>query len=355
MSDSFSYELPKELVAQRPLAEREKAKLLHARIDSDTKVNINDYTFSELPSLLKEGDLIVFNNTKVIPLRFFVAHNEREIELFMLKPQEDGVLWEALARPMKRCREGDVLQLSDGLRARIHGRTICGERLLIEPLLAEGSDSLVEEITRVGIMPIPPYIRGGRGDARDKLEYQTVFASVPGSAAASTAALHFNESLLEQLHECGIGIRFLTLHMGPASFMPIKEAGQPVVAPEFYSIPSATIDAIVRCKARGGRVIAVGTSCVRSLEDAAQLDAGIFEQAEERPPCSGETSLFITPGFDFKVVDLIVTNFHQPRSTHLQLVAAYTGAGSLRDIYQHGIDAEYRFLSYGDGMLLELM
>lgn len=350
----FHYTLPESKIAQRPAGvsgSRAQSKLLHAVAQKAGGASISDHYFTELESLLKKGDLLVLNNSRVLPCRFFARRegDGKEFEVLLVYPAVDGLNWEALARPMRRLRAGDVLILSEHLRARVSGRTEDGQRLHLV-LSSEGDERLCAEIlAEEGMMPIPPYIRKGHADQSDREFYQTIYAAVPGSVAAPTAGLHFTDELFDCLARAGVSRAYVTLHVGPASFLPIKsdELSAHKMLAEKYLIPQETRAAVARAKESGGRVVAVGTTSVRALESAA-LGADIAQGGEMH-----ETELLITPGFRFRVVDSIITNFHQPGSTHLLLVAAFIGRRNTEQIYSYALERDYRFLSYGDGMLLE--
>ena len=368
----FYYSLPASRIAQRPAglnASRSSSKLLYARLDASGGFSITDHVFNDLPVLLRAGDLLVLNNTKVIPCRFFARHPESgaKIEVLLVRRTrgEGGHgadCWEALARPMRKLKAGDTLQLSAHLLADVLGRTPDGKRMLVR-LLAVGAERPVGDlITDEGGMPIPPYIRAGHADQLDQQLYQTVYAQTAGSVAAPTAGLHFTEQLLGVLAAQGISCCFLTLHVGPASFLPVAsdELSSHDMLAEEYAIPLDTRRMIQEAKGQGRRVIAVGTTTVRALESAALADPGFcLAEADNEARCDAQveapcdTQLLIRPGFKFSVVDALITNFHQPGSTHLLLVAAFAGEKQTEDIYRRALAGDYRFLSYGDAMLLE--
>lgn len=348
----LEYELPKERIAQHPAVrsgERSDAQLLRAR--RGATLAIEDHLVRDLPRLLRRGDLIVLNDSRVRPSRFFLELPELGTKTEVLLLDGAGNRWEALARPMRKFKEGMVFALSANIQARVIGRTAEGTRLILElqPLGGEPLDLLIE---RDGAMPLPGYIRNGVADAEDRDFYQTVFAREIGSVAAPTAGLHFTLALLEELRGVGIEHCFLTLHVGLASFAPVRDVAAHQMTNERYEISPRCIEAIARTKARGGRVVVVGTTATRALESAALADETLFER-EPTEVVSGSTELMIQPGFTFRVVDLLMTNFHQPFTTHLLLVAAFIGELEIEQIYQHALAGSYRFLSYGDSMLLE--
>lgn len=348
----LEYELPKERIAQHPAVrsgERSDAQLLYAR-RTDT-LQIADLRVRDLPTLLRAGDLIVLNDSRVRPSRFFPQLPETTVSAEVLLLGGAAERWEALARPMRKFKEGMVFALSANIEARVLGRTSEGTRLLLE-LRALTSTPLEELIESEGAMPLPGYIRNGVAAQEDRDFYQTVFAREIGSVAAPTAGLHFTVPLLETLQGVGIAHCFLTLHVGLASFAPVRDVNAHQMANERYVISPQCIEAITQTKARGGRVVVVGTTATRALESAALAHPGLFDGSTSGA-VAGATELMITPGFTFQVVDLLMTNFHQPFTTHLLLVAAFIGEQEIERIYEHALAGSYRFLSYGDSMLLE--
>ncbi len=349
--DFFSYELPKDRIATRPTAHsgsRSDAKLLHARRNADGKVVISDKVFRDLPDILKPGDLLVLNDTKVIPSRFFVKNLRTggDVEVLLLAGGEGSSERRALGKPLRKLQDGDVLEFSKGISAKVLGREDDGRVLVLEFLLC--GEKLEKGLSEIGIMPIPPYIRDGRADEEDKEFYQTVFAKHAGSIAAPTAGLHFTKDIFSLLVERGIDISYVTLHVGRASFQPVTgDVNNYQMPVERFSIPRITQERIKKQKEARKRVIAVGTTVTRTLESWAK--AG-FSETED----FSQTELFIKPGFNFKVVDSLITNFHQPQTTHLLLVSALFGTEEVANLYQHALAGDYRFLSYGDSMYLEL-
>ncbi len=349
----LEYELPKERIAQQPAVrtgERSDARLLHAR-RLPRGLTIDDRRVWELPQILRRGDLIVLNDSRVRPSRFFLKlpETETKAEVLLLDRTSEG--WEALARPMRKFRDGMQFALSAGISATVLGRTADGNRLRLS-LAAMEEGSVDELIEREGAMPIPGYIRDGVAEESDRDFYQTVFARELGSVAAPTAGLHFTLPLLEELRAAGIEHEFLTLHVGLASFAPVRDVSAHRMTNESYTIPLRCLEAIRRTKSGGGRVIVVGTTATRALESAALANPSIVS-AGSAEAISGSTELMIQPGFEFQIVDLLMTNFHQPLTTHLLLVAAFIGEEEIEEIYRHALAGEYRFLSYGDSMLLE--
>ena len=334
--DDFDYFLPPERIAQQALPERSASRLLHL-----AGTQLDDLQFRELPSLIEAGDLLVFNNTRVIHARLLGTKKDTGGRVEVLIERSTGP-HEALAqvRASKSPAPGTVLHLEEAFDVEVLGRE--GEFFLLRFPAHEDLHVLLE---RHGKLPLPPYI-ARHADAYDAKRYQTVFARDPGSVAAPTAGLHFDEALLARLRERGAELAYVTLHVGAGTFQPVRvhELDQHHMHRERYLIPPETVVAIQRAKAAGRRVIAVGTTSLRALEGAAQngpLTAG-----------ASETGLFILPGFRFQLVDALLTNFHLPKSTLLMLVSAFAGLEPTRRAYTHAIAAGYRFFSYGDAMFI---
>lgn len=333
----FDYELPAERIAQSPLPQRSAARMLHLAAEG-----IRDTAVRELPALLRPGDLLVFNDTRVIPARIHgTKASGGRIEVFVerLLGGQDVL---AQVRASKAPQDGTLLHLEGGVDAEVLGREDGFFRLRFrDPLPA------VELLERCGHVPLPPYIT--RPDAElDRERYQTVFAARDGAVAAPTAGLHFDAAMLAALTDAGVTRAAVTLHVGAGTFRPVREEdlGRHRMHAEWLDVPAATCEAIAAAKARGGRVIAVGTTVVRALETAAAASG-------DPMPFRGETSLFITPGYHFRVIDMMLTNFHMPCSTLLMLVCAFGGTERVLGAYRHAIDAGYRFYSYGDAMLVQ--
>ena len=334
----FDFALPPDLIAQHPAAERSASRLLDGRTDPPV-----DRVFRELPDLLNPGDLLVFNDTKVIKARLYGAKAsggavEALVERVLPGTRE---VW-AHMRASKSPKPGAVVRFADAFDAEVLGR--CGPDDGLFHLRLSGDP--FELLERHGHVPLPPYIAHD-DSADDVRRYQTVFAREPGAVAAPTAALHFDEPLLARLAERGIGTAHVTLHVGAGTFQPVRveSLAEHKMHSEWFQVTPATVDAIARCRAAGGKVTAVGTTTLRALESAAvggELTAG-----------ARETDIFITPGFDFQVVDRLVTNFHLPKSTLMMLVSAFAGYEPIMALYRHAIAQRYRFFSYGDAMLLE--
>lgn len=352
----FPYVLPDARIAQRPAAAGE-SRLLHARLRQGRSCEIVDRAFTDLPELLRAGDVLVLNNTRVLPTRFFPEDLGASAEVLLLQRLEQSKereVWRALARPMKRVEKRGVFRLSTNLTATVLGRDDTGDALLLAVEPTSGDESVATLLYRDGSMPIPPYIRQGRADDDDATRYQTIYAEVAGSVAAPTAGLHFTPSILAEVRRKGVEISFVTHHVGPASFLPVREGNWQchTMAEEYYLISHPTYASVRAAKEQGRRIIAVGTTSVRALESFFAKGITDSQLASEVDQLK-TTSLYITPGYQFQVIDALITNFHQPQSTHLLLVAAFTGSRQCQEIYEHGLRQEYRFLSYGDSMFLE--
>lgn len=332
----FHFDLPSELIAQEPLARRADSRLLHLPRHEGGPV---DRSFRDLPGLLSPGDLLVFNNTRVIPARLFgQKETGGRVEVMVERLLSDS---ECLAqlRVSKPLREGGRILLEDGQFLEMTGRDGSFFRLRSP---GGGLSALLED---QGHVPLPPYI--GREDtAADRERYQTVYARSPGAVAAPTAGLHFDESILARLAGQGVERAEVTLHVGAGTFQPVRcdRIEDHRMHAEYLEVPQAVCDAVERTKNRGGRVIAVGTTAVRSLETAAAGGA--------LAPYAGDSRMFIYPGFEFRVIDGLLTNFHLPESTLLMLVSALAGRERVLDAYRHAVEQRYRFFSYGDAMLL---
>jgi S-adenosylmethionine:tRNA ribosyltransferase-isomerase len=355
----FDYDLPDALIAQRPLQVRDASRMMLL----DRKAcRFEDRWFRDLPAILRPGDVLVLNNTKVFPARLLgrrkgtqaqavgknnpKAHEflRAQIELLLTRSEGDD-LWLGLVRPGRKIRTGEVLVFGDHeLEAEVLGRGEYGERRL---RLTTRGGTVEDVVARVGHVPLPPYV-GRPDDACDRETYQTVFAKVPGAVAAPTAGLHFTSRTIEELGQRGIQICEITLHVGPGTFQPIRseQVEHHRMDAEWYEIPQPAADAIRDAMSDQRRIIVAGTTCVRTLEHVASVTGG------EIVAGTGETRLFITPGFQFRIVSGVLTNFHLPRSTPLMLVAAFAGRDLTLQAYQHAISEHYRFYSYGDCMLI---
>ncbi len=334
----FDYHLPEHLIAQHPAGWRDESRLLVVRRDSGT---LEHRTFRDLPDLLSPGDLLVLNDTKVLPARVVGRREATGGKWEGLFLAESGGLWEMLAQTRGYPEVGTVFVTDTGLRLTLRGRT-ADRHWLMEP---DPKGTPAELLGRFGHIPLPPYIRKGRDEAPDRERYQTVYAEHAGSVAAPTAGLHFTPELLERLAARGIGTARVTLHVGLGTFASVKasDPSKHSIHREWCEVTQPTVDAILAAKSRGSRVVAVGTTTTRTLESAARPDG--------LRPFSGETGLYILPPFEFRVVDALVTNFHLPRTTLLLLVGAFAGSELLRAAYAEAVAREYRFYSYGDAML----
>jgi S-adenosylmethionine:tRNA ribosyltransferase-isomerase len=350
--DLFDFDLPDDRIALRPANPRDAARLLVVEGDG----TLRDRQVSDLPEELRRGDVVVVNDTRVIAAELRgERHRGSEVARIVVNliQRAGPSRWVALARPAKRLEAGDRLrfgQVTDnaclvaGLDARVEARGAGGEVTLAFEL--EGA-FLDEAVAEIGAMPLPPYIARRRvADEADRRDYQTVFAAVEGAVAAPTAGLHFTDALLDRLAAAGVGRQTVTLHVGPGTFLPVKAEdtdAHPMYA-EWGTISQATADALNAARAAGGRIVAVGTTSARLLESAADADGRIR-------PFAGETSLFIVPPYRFRAVDVLLTNFHLPRSTLLMLVSAFSGRERMLAAYRHAVAAGYRFYSYGDACL----
>jgi S-adenosylmethionine:tRNA ribosyltransferase-isomerase len=341
----FDYDLPEDLIAQRPTDRRDASRLFVLRKGDPPA--FEHRTFAELPSLLRPGDLLVLNDTRVVAARLVGkrARTEGKWEGLFVRALPDGT-WELLVQARGRLLLGETLLVESAaeppLRLLLARKTPQG-RWLVRPSESGPAEAV---LARHGHVPIPPYVRKGRADARDGERYQTVFGHRPGAVAAPTAGLHFTPELFARLDERGVGRAFVTLHVGPGTFQPVKvdDVTQHRVEAEWAELSAETAEAILACKGRGGKVVAVGTTSARVLETAGQ----------RQPPAawSGLTDLTVVPPYRFAVVDALLTNFHLPRSSLLLLVSAFAGLPAVRAAYQEAVRQRYRFYSYGDAMLI---
>lgn len=338
--DLYDFELPEELIAQTPLADRSASRLLTLnKQDGSTEHHV----FSDIVDYLRPGDTLVLNDTRVIPARLFGIKEDTgaKAEVLLLKSLGED-RWEALVKPGKKLRTGAVITFGEELKATIESEGEMGGRVL-----RFSYQGIFNEILdRLGQMPLPPYIKE---KLDDRERYQTVYAKNEGSAAAPTAGLHFTEALLEEIKGKGVQVGFVTLHVGLGTFRPmsVDRIEDHVMHEEYYVMPQETADLINRTKAAGGRIIAVGTTSARTLETVGQkFGDGPLSY------CSGWTGIFIYPGYEFKVVDALITNFHLPKSTLVMLVSALAGRDHILSAYKEAIDHQYRFFSFGDAMLI---
>ena len=334
----FDFDLPPERIALRPARPRDSARLL--LVDG---VEVSDHQVLELPELLRPGDVLVFNDTKVIPAQLEGRRGDANIGATLHK-REGPREWHAFLRNAKRARVGDNIDFGEGVHASVVEKSEDGSALLH----FHGEEPVELLLERAGRMPLPPYIASKRAvDEADRADYQTMFAREEGAVAAPTAALHFTPRLLDALDERGIGRETLTLHVGAGTFLPVKSERieEHRMHAEWGRIDAATADRLNAVRRSGGRLISVGTTSLRLLESAADEDGTIR-------PFEGDTAIFITPGYRFKAIDGLITNFHLPRSTLFMLVSALMGLGVMKAAYAHAIAAGYRFYSYGDASLL---
>ena len=338
-TSDFVYDLPEELIAQTPAERRDASRLLV--LDRDTGAMAHRH-FYDLPDYLRPGDCLVLNDSRVIPARLFgVRPTGGAVEVVLLKDMGDG-LWECLARPGKKMRPGTEVSFGGGeLTGVVESVEDDGNRII--RFRYEGI--FLEILERLGNMPLPPYIKTQLSDPE---RYQTVYAREPGSAAAPTAGLHFTEELLDRIRAMGVDVRFVTLHVGLGTFRPVKAENveEHEMHSEYCTVPAETAEAIRRAKAAGGRVIAVGTTSCRTLESFAGEDG-------EVRPGSRWTNIFIYPGYRFRCIDGLVTNFHLPGSTLVMLVSALAGRENILNAYRTAVDMRYRFFSFGDAMLIK--
>jgi S-adenosylmethionine:tRNA ribosyltransferase-isomerase len=335
----FDFDLPAHLIADRPVEPRDAARLLVVEDKLQHRI------VRDLPALLRPGDLLVLNDTRVIPARLMGRRGAARIEATLHKQVAAG-RWRAFARPGRKLKPGDRIEFAPGFAAEVAGKFEGGEIELSFNLVG---DELLAMLRRHGQMPLPPYIkRPPRGDEHDRADYQTVYAAKDGAVAAPTAGLHFTSELLRAIEARGAALTSVTLHVGAGTFLPVKveDTRDHVMHSEFGAIDGAAAEAINRTRAAGGRVVAVGTTSLRLIESVA-------DEAGRVGPFAGETDLFITPGHRFRAVDLLLTNFHLPRSTLFMLATAFAGTARIKAAYEHAKAAGYRFYSYGDCCLLQ--
>ena len=352
--DIFDFELPKELIAAQPANPRDTSRLL----DLSEESCISDRYFYNLPELLHEGDVLVFNDTKVIPARLYGARGEALVEVTLYHPV-DGISWWSFIKNSKRLKSGDII--------RFYTSEISAEKSDFTAMVLEKKEDdgvlisfncnpaeLGHKLELYGFMPLPPYIKRDKPQPglwnkfNDKENYQTVYAKHEGAVAAPTAGLHFTPDILEKIRDKGVEEVYLTLHVGAGTFLPVKteDTKDHKMHAEYGIITPDTVDVINRAKKEGRRVIAVGTTSLRLLESAAD-NQGILH------PFNGETDIFITPGYKFKIIDMIITNFHLPKSTLFMLICAIAGTERMKEAYAHAIKEKYRFYSYGDSSIIK--
>ncbi len=357
-TDLFDFTLPEDRIALRPATPRDTARLLVVR--PGEPATLEDRTMRDLPALLRPGDALVVNDTKVLPARLHGRRLGRgegggpePAIAATLTQRLDGSRWRALVRPAKRLKPGDIVRFGsegrvcflDQLDATVEAKGEGGE---VTFAFAFHGAALDEALAERGDMPLPPYIAGRRAaDERDRSDYQTMFARQEGSVAAPTAGLHFTDELLQALHARGVALHRVTLHVGPGTFLPVKadDTSGHRMHPEWGVVSAATAAALTAARRAGGRIVAVGSTSLRLIESASADDGTLSA-------FSGDTALFITPGYRFRAVDVMLTNFHLPRSTLFMLAAAFSGLETMKRAYAHAIEHGYRFYSYGDACLL---
>lgn len=337
-TSDFYYELPKELIAQTPVEPRDSSRLMVLKRETE---KIEHRHFYDILDYLNEGDLLVCNDSRVLPARIFgVKETGARVEFLLLK-QISGNRWETLCKPGKKAREGAEFIFGDGImKAKIVGVTEDGNRIVD----FDCNENFFAALDKIGQMPLPPYITE---ELKDRERYQTVYSHELGSAAAPTAGLHFTEELMEKLRAKGVNIAYVTLHVGLGTFRPVKvdDVTKHKMHSEHYEIPEETARLINQTKQNGKRVIAVGTTSCRTLESVASFYGEI-------KPCDGFTDIFIYPGYEFKVLDGLITNFHLPESTLIMLVSAFAGYDNIMNAYKTAVEEKYRFFSFGDCMCI---
>lgn len=337
-TSDFYYDLPKELIAQTPIEKRENSRLLVLNRETG---EITHSHFYDITSYLKEGDCLVLNNTRVLPARIYgVRVDTGTVVEFVLLKQKESDLWEALAGPGKKAKAGNSFKFSDKLSATVSEVLENGNRML--KFTADGEFFAV--LYEIGQMPLPPYIKE---KLEDKERYQTVYSKELGSAAAPTAGLHFTNEILENLKNKGVKTAYITLHVGLGTFRPVKvdEVTEHKMHSEYYNVSKEAADTINETKRQGGRIICVGTTSCRTVESVAQKYGCIKE-------CSGDTEIFIYPGYNFRCMDALITNFHLPESTLIMLVSAFAGKDTIMKAYKTAVEEKYRFFSFGDAMFI---
>ena len=336
----FDYQLPEEQIAQFPTQKRDESKLL---VLNRKNGEVNHKHFYDILDYLNPGDCLVLNNSKVIHARLIGIKEKTgaKIEIFLIKKMEDD-RWEAMIKPAKRLKSGDMVKFSEDFKAELIGDADDGLRVV--QFIYEGI--FMERLSELGKMPLPPYIKRSADDTDDG-RYQTVYSQVEGSVAAPTAGLHFTKELLKKVEDKGVNIAYLTLHVGIGTFRPVKvdKIEDHIMHEEFYEVSEEAVQTINKSKEKGGRIVCVGTTSVRTIESVADED-GVIHAG------TGKTNIFIYPGYKFKAVDSLITNFHLPKSTLLMLVSALYDRKKMLDVYKIAIDNDYRFFSYGDAMII---
>ncbi len=338
----FDYYLPKELIAQQPLAQRDEARLLVLHRQSG---KIEDRVFRDIIEYLVPGDTLVLNDTKVFPARLFGVNGLKKFEILLTKEHQNQV-WEVLIKPSRKVKVGAKFQFGDELTGELIEKR--GSRGFVK---FEYEGDFFEILNKVGKLPLPHYIKREANEA-DVKQYQTVYARYRGAIATPTAGLHFTSQLLEKISVKGIGLAFITLHVGVGTFAPIRNEDvlEHHMEAEYYEISSQAAEIINQTK---GRIVVVGTTTVRALETVSKNPKSKIQNLKSKIfPCSGFTDLFVYPGFEFKITDMLITNFHLPKTTLLLLVSAFAGKKRILEVYQYAVNKDYRFYSYGDAMLI---
>ena len=337
-TNDFFYDLPEELIAQIPLENRSESRMLYLNKESGM---VEHKHFFDIVNYLKEGDCLVLNNTRVLPARIFGTREDTgAIVEFVLLKQKEQLIWECIAGPGKKAKTGHCFKFSDELSAEVIDVLPDGNRIL----KFDSKGEFYSVLDKVGQMPLPPYIKA---KLQDKERYQTVYSKELGSAAAPTAGLHFTDEILSELKEKGVKIAYVTLHVGLGTFRPVKVENitEHKMHSEYYVMPSQTAELINNTKKNGGRVICVGTTSCRTVES-------VYQRFGEIKECSGDTEIFIYPGYKFGVMDGLITNFHLPESTLIMLVSAFAGFDNTMSAYKQAVEEKYRFFSFGDAMLI---
>ncbi len=336
-TEAFNFNLPKELIAQEPASPRDSARLLYVSND------LTDLVVRDLTSLIKPGDVLVVNNTKVIPARLRGKRGDVSIEITLHRKNIDET-WCAFARPARRLHEGETIKFSANFSA-----TVIKKREAGEIVVSFSGQELFSGLAENGFMPLPPYIARKDGNKEtDRQDYQTIYATKLGAVAAPTAGLHFTEVLLREIRNSGVDVAELTLHVGAGTFLPVKvdDTDNHKMHSDWGKLGEGAVQRILAARKAGGRVMACGTTAMRLLESAAP-------KVGELLPFKGDTDIFITPGYKFRIVDRLITNFHLPQSTLFMLVSAFSGLERMKAAYTHAVQSGYRFYSYGDACLLE--
>ncbi len=362
--DLFDFELPKNLIATHPIEPRDSARLLCVNEPNRTQL-CQDKAIPDLLNFLNAGDVLVVNNTRVLPVQLFGKRGDVEISLTLHKSilsPEGQISWRSFAKPAKRLKPGNIIVIEEGFEAHVVEKSPEGDVLLSFP--QESAESFLQKLKQFGHMPLPPYMKRV-GGTQDHQDYQTVFAKYDGAAAAPTAGLHFTSALRDRLFAKGIELAEVTLHVGAGTFLPVKvdDTEDHLMHQEWFDLPFETVQKIEIAKRQGKRIVALGTTSLRVLESAHPDNRHVLSDLSlsEEGPVKGitglsalqaETKLFITPGYKFQIVDLLVTNFHLPKSTLFMLVSAFAGLENMQQAYQHAISQQYRFFSYGDACLI---